>query len=64
MGSLDPINDDGPIVWEHFLDSFRKRFQDLTKENWAWNKLEKLQLKMPFIDKYTSKCEELAHQVN
>jgi len=32
---LDPVNDDGPIVWEHFLDSFRKRFQDLTKENQA-----------------------------
>src|SRR5258707_9232300 len=30
---LDPVNDNGPIVWEHFLDSFHKRFQDLTKEN-------------------------------
>ncbi len=32
---LDPVNNDGPIVWEHFLDSFHERFQDLTKENWA-----------------------------
>ncbi len=55
---LNPVNDDGPIVWEHFLNSFCERFQDLTKENQAWNKLEKLQLKMPFINKYTSKFEE------
>ena len=61
---LNPVNDDGPIVWEHFLDSFHKRFQDSTKENQAWNKLKKLQLKMPFIDKYTSKFEELARQAN
>ncbi len=64
MGSLDPANDDGPIVWEHFLNSFCERFQDLTKENRAQNELEKLQLKMPFIDEYTSKFEELACQVN
>ena len=64
LGNLDPANDDGLIVWEHFLDSFCKRFQDLTKENRAWNELEKLQLKMPFIDEYTSKFEELARQAN
>ena len=62
--SLDPINNDGPIVWEHFLNSFHERFQDSTKENWAWNELEKLQLKMPFIDEYTSKFKELACQAN
>ncbi len=61
---LDPVNNNGPIVWEHFLDLFCKRFQDLTKENQAWNELEKLQLKMPFIDEYTSKFEELACQAN
>ncbi len=26
LGSLDPTNDDRPIVWEHFLDSFHERF--------------------------------------
>ncbi len=61
---LNPVNDNGPIVWEHFLDSFHERFQDSTKENRAWNELEKLQLKMPFINEYTSKFEELAHQAN
>src|SRR5258708_18500181 len=64
LGSLDPANDDRPIVQEHFLDSFCERFQDSTKENWAQNKLEKLQLKIPFIDEYTSRFEELACQVN
>src|SRR5258707_9463220 len=34
---LDPVNDDGPIVWEHFINSFRERFQDSTKENQACN---------------------------
>src|SRR5258708_33575511 len=33
LDTLDPLYDDGPIVWEHFLDSFRERFQDSTKEN-------------------------------
>ncbi len=61
---LDPVNNNGPIVWEHFLDSFHKRFQDSTKENRARNELEKLQLKMLFIDEYTLKFEELARQVN
>src|SRR5258708_18009063 len=54
LDTLDPLYDDGPIVWDHFLDSFRERFQDSTKENWARNDLEKLQLKIPLIDEYTS----------
>ncbi len=62
LDTLDPQYDDGVIVWEHFLDSFCERFQDLTKENQARNNLEKLQLKIPFIDEYTSKFEELARQ--
>jgi len=33
LDTLDPAYDDGVIVWEHFLDSFRERFQDSTKEN-------------------------------
>ena len=35
LGSLDPTNNDGLIVWEHFIDSFHERFQDSTKENWG-----------------------------
>ena len=62
LDTLDPQYDDGPIVWEHFLDSFRERFQDSTKENRARNDLEKLQLRLPLIDEYTSKFEELARQ--
>ncbi len=49
-------------MWEHFLDSFHERFQDSTKENRARNDLEKLQLKVPLIDEYTSRFEELARQ--
>ncbi len=49
-------------MWNHFLDSFCERFQDSTKENRARNNLEKLQLKLPLIDEYTSKFEELARQ--
>ncbi len=62
LDTLDPIYNNGIIVWEHFLDSFHERFQDSTKENQARNDLEKLQLKLPLIDKYTSKFEELARQ--
>ncbi len=63
LDNLDPTNDDGPIVWDHFLDAFQEQFQDSTKENRARNELEKLQLKLPFIDEYTSKFKELARQV-
>ncbi len=62
LDTLDPTQDDGVIVWEHFLDSFREQFQDSTKENQVRNDLEKLQLKVPYIDEYTSKFEELARQ--
>src|SRR5258707_14172039 len=62
LDTLDPAYDDGVIVWEHFLDSFHERFQDSMKENRARNDLEKLQLRLPLIDKYTSKFEELARQ--
>ncbi len=64
LRNLDPVNDNGLIIWEHFTDSFQERFQDSTKENRARNNLKRLQLKAPFIDKYTSKFEELAHQAN
>ena len=60
LDALDPAYDDSPIVWDHFLNSFQERFQDSTKENRARNELEKLQLKLPLINKYTSKFEELA----
>src|SRR5258708_26127913 len=63
LDTLDPLYDDGIIVWEHFLHSFRQRFQDSTKDNTARNDLQKLQLILPFIDEYTSKFEELARQV-
>ncbi len=63
LDTLNPTYDDGIIVWEHFLDSFCERFQDSTKENQARNDLEKLQLKIPLIDEYTSRFEELARQV-
>jgi len=62
LDTLDPMYNDGIIVWEHFLDSFRERFQDSTKENRARNDLKKLQLKGSLIDEYTSKFEELARQ--
>ncbi len=62
LDTLDPAYDDGIIVWEHFLDSFRERFQDSTKENQARNDLKKLKLTLPLIDEYTSKFEELARQ--
>src|SRR5258708_4683090 len=42
LDTLDPLYDDGPIVWEHFLDSFRERFQYSTKENRARNDLAQL----------------------
>src|SRR5713226_7653253 len=64
LQTLDPATDDGPIIWEHFTDSFQERFQDSTKENRARNDLKRLQLKTLFIDEYMSKFEELARQAN
>jgi retrotransposon gag protein len=64
LDNLDPTTNDVPEVWEQFLNNFAERFQDSTCENRAWQELENLTLKFPFIDKYTSKFEELAQQAN
>lgn len=39
-------------------------FQDSTRENQARKELETLTLRFPYIDKFTSKFEELARQAN
>jgi retrotransposon gag protein len=64
LDNLNPMTDDVPKVWDQFLSNFTERFQDSTRENQACQELESLMLKFPFIDEYTSKFEELAHQAN
>jgi retrotransposon gag protein len=64
LDNLDPVTINIPKVWDQFLNNFAKRFQDSTRENQAHQELESLTLKFPFIDKYMSKFEELAHQAN
>jgi retrotransposon gag protein/zinc knuckle protein len=64
LDNLDPVTDDIPKVWDQFLNNFAERFQDSTRENWAHRELEGLTLKIPFIDEYTLKFEELACQAN
>jgi retrotransposon gag protein len=64
LDNLDPATDDVPEVWDQFLNNFVERFQDSTRENQAHRELESLTLKFPFINEYTSKFKELAHQAN
>ncbi len=33
LRNLNPAIDDGPVIWEHFVNSFREQFQDSMKEN-------------------------------
>ena len=65
MGSwfdlLNPDTDDRVGVWTTFEEEFKKQFEDSQRETTARGELQKLQMAWPFIDKYVSNFEKLAH---
>jgi hypothetical protein len=60
-GVAGPDNID---LWNQFLDQFKAYFQNTQKQQRAAIKIEKLQMRWPDIDEYTSKFVTLAAQAN
>src|SRR5260221_364354 len=57
--ALNPIHDNVPALWEHFEREFRKKFQDLSKQQRARASLDNHRMKWPDVDTYISSFEEL-----
>jgi hypothetical protein len=51
-------------LWNQFLDQFKAYFQDTQKQQRAAIEIERLQMKWPDIDEYTSKFVMFAAQAN
>jgi hypothetical protein len=51
-----------PAVWDQFLETFARQFQDSGAEQQARNDLAKHVMKWPLIDQYISDFEELARK--
>jgi len=51
-------------LWNQFLDQFRAYFQDTQKDQRAVTEIERLRMKWPDIDGYTSRFVTLAREAN
>jgi hypothetical protein len=60
LDSLDVINDNFPVVWDIFKDTFATRFQDSLKPQNTQSELSKLKMDFPHIDQYVARFKDLA----
>jgi hypothetical protein len=59
---LDPLLEDVPDVWVHFLNQFRNQFQDMQAEEQACLQIESMKMKWPDIDQYIQDFERVARK--
>jgi hypothetical protein len=59
---LDPLLEDVPDVWIHFLNEFRNQFQDMQAEERARLQIESMKMKWPDIDQYIQDFERVAQK--
>jgi len=64
LDELDPATDNIPILWTTFLKEFQEQYLDTQAADQAWAELESLTMKMPYIDEYISKFEDLCRKSN
>ena len=64
LDELNPATDNVPALWTTFLEEFREQYLDTQAADRARTKLESLNMKMPYIDKYISKFEDLCRKSN
>jgi len=64
LDELDPLTDNIPALWTTFLEEFQEQYLDTQAADQAHTKLENLTMKMPYIDEYISKFEELCRKLN
>jgi hypothetical protein len=59
---LDPLLEDVPDVWVHFLNEFRNQFQDTQAEERARLQIENMKMKWPDVDQYIQDFERVARK--
>jgi hypothetical protein len=59
---LDPLLEDVPDVWIHFLNQFRNQFQDMQAEERARLQIESMKMKWPDVDQYIQDFERVARK--
>jgi hypothetical protein len=64
IDNLDPITDNIPEVWTHFLQLFEQRFINTQGANKARAILRNLKMKFPYVDQYISDFKRLASKAN
>jgi len=64
LDELDPATDNIPILWMTFLEEFQEQYLDTQAVDRAWAELKNLTMKMPYIDEYISKFEDLCRKSN
>jgi len=64
LDELNPATDNIPALWTTFLEEFREQYLDTQAADRARTELETLTMKIPFIDEYISKFEDLCRKSN
>jgi len=64
LDELNPTTDNIPALWTTFLEEFQEQYLDTQAADRAHAELENLTMKIPYIDEYISKFEELCHKSN
>jgi len=62
LDDLNPATDNIPALWMVFLEEFQKQYLDTQSADRARAELENLTMKVPYIDEYISKFEELCRK--
>jgi len=64
LDELNPVTDNIPALWTTFLEEFREQYLDTQAADRARTELESLTMKIPYIDEYISKFEDLCCKSN
>jgi len=62
LDEMDPVINNIPALWDMFLAEFWEWYLDTQVADWAHAELENLLMKMPYIDEYIFKFEELCRK--
>jgi hypothetical protein len=62
VDQLDPLIEDVPDVWIHFLNEFRNQFQDTQAKERARLQIENMKMKWPEVDQYIQDFERVARK--
>jgi len=62
LDKLNPATDNIPALWDTFLAEFQEQYLDTQSADRARAELENLTMKVPYIDEYISKFEELCRK--